>query len=91
MSHAKSVAEDQKDEHMTMDMMVDSLKNKSDDEFDKAFITGMIEHHQGAIDMAKLAQKQAKHEELKTMAENIISSQSTEILQMQQWQKEWNY
>ena len=58
-----------------MDMMVDSLKNKSDDEFDKAFITGMIEHHQGAIDMAKLAQKQAKHEELKTMAlDNLLFS-----------------
>lgn len=59
--------------------------------FDRNFIANMIAHHQGAVDMAKQALTNAKHEELKTMANDIISAQETEISQMQQWQKDWGY
>ena len=76
---------------MTMADMVNSLKGKIGDDFDKAFILGMIEHHQGAIDMANEAKKSAKHEEIKQMADEIISAQSKEIDMMRQWQKEWGY
>ena len=76
---------------MTMSQMTDSLKGKTGDDFDQAFISGMIEHHQGAIDMAKLAQTSAKHDEIKKMANDIITAQSTEINMMQTWQTEWGY
>lgn len=79
------------DESMTMSDMVDSLKGKTGDEFDKAFITGMIEHHQGAIDMANLAKQYAGHDEIKSMADAIISAQTSEINQMREWQKSWGY
>jgi uncharacterized protein (DUF305 family) len=65
------------------------LKNKTGNEFDQAFISEMIVHHQGAIDMANLALVNAEHQEIKDLAKNIISAQTTEIEQMKQWQLDW--
>lgn len=76
---------------MTMGQMSANLQGKSGDAFDEAFLSGMIAHHQGAIDMAKLVQANAKHDELKAMANDILSAQSKEITQMQTWQKQWGY
>lgn len=72
------------------DMMV-SLKDKSGDDLDRAFIEAMIPHHQGAIEMAKQVENTAKHEELRSLAKEIIQAQEKEIEQMQKWQKEWGY
>jgi uncharacterized protein (DUF305 family) len=63
---------------------------KSDD-FDKAFIEEMIAHHEGAIEMAKLTQTNSKHEELKTLGDDIMAAQSREIDMMQTWQVDWGY
>ena len=79
------------DDNMSMGEMTDILKNKTGDDFDKAFIEQMIIHHQGAIDMAKLAKQNAKHEEVKNLADDILSAQSKEIDMMQTWQTQWNY
>ena len=79
------------DESMSMGDMVKSLKGKTGDDFDKAFISGMIEHHQGAINMANLAKQYAGHDEIKAMADAIISAQTSEINQMREWQKTWGY
>lgn len=75
----------------SMSQMTDSLKEKTGDDFDKAFITDMIAHHQGAINMANLAKNNAKHGEIKSMADDIISAQTKEINQMKMWQTEWGY
>jgi uncharacterized protein (DUF305 family) len=83
--------ETKQEDTMTMNSMVDDLKGKTGDEFDKVFISGMIEHHQGAIDMAHMAKQNAKHDEIKTMADDIISAQSKEIDMMKQWQIQWGY
>jgi uncharacterized protein (DUF305 family) len=69
-------------------MMMD-LENKTGDEFDKAFLSQMIMHHEGAVEMAKAAQQNAKHQEIKNMANDIISAQTREINQMKDWQKAW--
>lgn len=76
---------------MTMTQMVDSLKDKRSDAYDAAFISEMIEHHQGAVEMAELSAERAKHEEIKQLSADIIKAQRTEIAQMQQWQKDWGY
>lgn len=76
---------------MSMDEMSKQLENKSGDEFDKAFIEMMIAHHQGAIDMANLIPARAKHDEIKKLGEAIISAQTKEIKDMQQWQRDWGY
>jgi uncharacterized protein (DUF305 family) len=77
------------DDGMTMNAMVDSLKGKTGNDFDKTFLSGMIEHHQGAIDMAKLAQQSAGHDQIKKMADDIITAQEKEITEMKQWQSDW--
>lgn len=76
---------------MSMSQMTDSLKNKTGDEYDKAFIEHMISHHESAVDMAKLSATNAKHDEIKTLSNNIIESQSGEIDQMKQWVVDWGY
>ncbi|MBA3960131.1 MAG: DUF305 domain-containing protein [Chloroflexi bacterium] len=57
--------------------------------FDQAFIDMMVPHHQSASEMAKLAQDRAEHEELKTLAGEIIEAQEAEIAQMKSWREEW--
>lgn len=79
------------DDGLSMQQMTDSLKGKTSDDFDKAFISLMIEHHQGAIDMANLAKVNAKHQEIKDLAVNITSAQTKEIEMMKNWQKTWGY
>lgn len=74
---------------MMMEDMTASLRDKNGDAFDRAFIAEMIIHHQGAIDMARLALTQAKHQEIKDLAEDIISAQTREISQMEAWQASW--
>ena len=76
---------------MSMNDMMGGLADKEGDEFDKAFLSEMIEHHEGAIDMAKEVPDSAKHEELKELAEGIITAQTSEIKMMKQWQKDWGY
>ena len=56
---------------------------------DQHFIEQMIPHHEGAIEMAKLAQERSKRPEILTLAKAIIQSQSKEITQMQTWYKNW--
>ena len=78
---------------MTMESMMDdmmaNLKGKTGDEFDKAFITEMVMHHEGAVVMAESALKNGKHQEIKDLAKAIISAQNTEISQMRAWYKAW--
>lgn len=76
---------------MSMADMTAQLKDKTGDDFDKAFIEMMIKHHQGAIDMAQLVPERAKHQEIKTLGEAVISAQTKEINDMQQWQMDWGY
>lgn len=76
---------------MSMDDMSAMLEGKTGDAFDKAFIEGMIPHHQGAIEMARAAQKSAKHQEIKDLAEDIIIAQQKEIDIMRSWLKAWGY
>lgn len=74
--------------HAMEDMMI-GLENRTGDEFDKAFLSEMIEHHEGAINMATEALSDAKHQEIKDMAKAIIDAQTKEVEQMKQWQKTW--
>ena len=56
---------------------------------DRTFIEMMIPHHQGAIEMAKMAISRAKSPEVKKLAQSIIKDQNREIQQMQTWYKQW--
>ncbi|MFF4582474.1 DUF305 domain-containing protein [Streptomyces sp. NPDC001389] len=50
--------------------------------FDTMFLTMMIEHHEGAIDMAKSELRQGSYDPTKDLATDIIRSQTAEIAQM---------
>jgi hypothetical protein len=76
---------------MSMDDMTAALEGKTGDDFDRTFLELMVPHHQGAIDMAKLAEGSAKHEEIKAMTKDILTAQQREIDQMNQWLKDWGY
>ncbi len=52
---------------------------------DVDFFKGMIPHHQGAIDMAKVVLKHGKDLETKKMAQEIIAAQEKEIAFMKAW------
>jgi uncharacterized protein (DUF305 family) len=67
------------DDHAGMAMELD----------DETFLAAMIEHHEGAVDMAEIALERAEREELRAMAQEIIDAQETEIDQMQAWLDEW--
>jgi uncharacterized protein (DUF305 family) len=70
-------------------MMMAGDLGAADDQFDLRFINMMIPHHQGAVEMANQAAERSDRPEIKTLAENIITSQQQEIDEMMQWRKEW--
>ncbi len=76
---------------MSMSDMTEALQDTSGDAFDQAFIEMMIEHHQGAIDMANLIPTRAQHDELRKLGEDIITAQTKEINEMRQWLMDWGY
>ena len=54
---------------------------------DVAFVRGMIPHHQGAIDMAKVVLQYGKDPQLKKWANDVIREQQREIGEMEEWLK----
>lgn len=55
---------------------------------DRSFVTDMTPHHESAVQMAVEARTRAEHEEIKTLADNIVTSQQAEIVEMADLAKE---
>lgn len=72
-----------------MEDMIAGLKGKTGDDFDRAFLSEMVMHHEGAVDMAQMALQSAQHQEIKNLANAIISAQNKEITDMKAWYKAW--
>jgi uncharacterized protein (DUF305 family) len=68
---------------MYQNMMPDLTSLEGDDK-DEAYLKGMIDHHEGAIMMAKQAQELELRSEVFELTENIISTQEDEIKQINQ-------
>lgn len=69
--------------NMTMGGMLseeelDTLASLKGEAFDQLFLTSMIAHHEGALDMVNMI-KNSTNSEVSTLAANIVKSQSAEI------------
>ena len=62
---------------------MDSLEGSSGDAFDRQFLTMMIAHHQGAVQMANVEIREGDNPEAITLAEQVVSGQTSEIARMQ--------
>lgn len=72
--------------HMDMNGMISDKQMKAlgglkGAKFDKAFITAMIEHHQGALEMVVMLES-SKNSEAKKLAKDILRVQKAEIATM---------
>jgi len=70
-----------------MDTSLMGMKPRHGSSPDRAFLEGMIPHHQGAVDMSKLCLQKAARAELKRFCQGVIAVQSREIEQYRQWLK----
>jgi uncharacterized protein (DUF305 family) len=56
---------------------------------DRAFLTRMIPHHLGSIEIAREAQRSAKHPQTQALARHVVREQQAEIMKMRGWLKRW--
>ena len=61
-----------------------ALAGMSGTEFDRMFLTMMIEHHRGAVEMAETEIADGQNADAIALAESIRDSQTAEIAEMQQ-------
>ncbi|WP_420000078.1 DUF305 domain-containing protein [Streptomyces boninensis] len=70
---------------MISDADMKKLENSKGAAFDKAFAEMMIEHHKGAIEMAKTERKDGRNAAAKKLAGAVITGQSAEVKKFQQF------
>jgi len=72
-----------------MDEMMLGFRDKTGEEYEEAFLRGMIVHHFGAVRMAEELLGETERPELRAFAQNIIDAQSEEIDTMKGWLETW--
>jgi uncharacterized protein (DUF305 family) len=72
----------------SMSSMEKMTKPLAGADLDRAFIEGMVPHHQAAIDMAKVELEKGKNQRVKALAQTIVNDQQREIAEMTTMAKE---
>lgn len=68
-----------------MTKMHEKMSMQMTGDADVDFVKGMIPHHEGAVDMAKIELQYGKDPELHKLAEGIVKAQESEIAFMKSW------
>jgi uncharacterized protein (DUF305 family) len=80
-------------DNMNMGAMGDSgakaLAKLNGKAYDIAWMSQMIEHHRGAVEMSQMCVKTCSDKDVKMAAQKIINAQDKEIKQMNTWLKSW--
>ncbi len=61
-------------------LLMDGGGDDSSTETVGAFVSGMVPHHDSAIEMAKIAENEGEHPEIRRLAGNIVAAQTEEIM-----------
>lgn len=70
-------------EGMLTEEQLQALRDAEGPEAARLFLEGMIEHHQGAVDMAKTQLDDGQNPQARALAEDVIAAQEREIAQME--------
>jgi uncharacterized protein (DUF305 family) len=68
------------------DKMMKDMNRPMTGNADQDFVAGMLPHHGGAVDMARVEIQYGKDPEMLRLARGIIAAQEKEIAQMKAWQ-----
>lgn len=76
--------------HMVgMEGNADILGAVGEGEFDREFLEQMIVHHEMAVMMAQMLENGTERDEMRVLADGIITSQTQEIEMMRSWLEAW--
>lgn len=67
----------------------DMTSLEQSEDFDRKFVEQMIPHHQMAVMMANMLKNSTNRPEMKKLADDIITAQTSEIEMMRSWLNEW--
>lgn len=71
-----------KENDVAMTRMMDAMSVSPSGDVDHDFVSMMVPHHQGAIDMAQAELRYGKNEQLRRIAQEIVVEQQQEIVAM---------
>lgn len=61
----------------------------ADRQLEKRYLTGMISHHLTAIDLSRQVLEHSEREELRSLAQNIITADEKGIRELMDWKQAW--
>jgi uncharacterized protein (DUF305 family) len=67
------------------DRMMGAMMEKPTGKTDRDFAQMMLQHHKGAVEMARIELQHGTDPELRTLAEAIIAAQEPEIRRLEAW------
>lgn len=70
--------------------MHEKMAAASGDTVDEAYIAKMIAHHEGAVEMARVALRDSRDPEIRRMAQAVVDAQVREIAEMRAWKPATN-